>query len=87
MLLKAYSVFDSKSEVFSPPFFLKSRGLAIRQFMELLKDKGTMPGKYPSDFTLFELGDFDDVKGLMIPLGAPNNLGVGTIFLTPESEK
>ena len=60
MIYKVYCVFDSKVEGYLNPFFMRARGEAIRAFSELVNDKSTNFGKYPSDYTLFELGDYSD---------------------------
>ena len=60
MLLKVFTVFDSKAEAYLQPFYGKSKGEAIRSFIEAANDKQSQIGKYPEDFTLFDLGEFDD---------------------------
>jgi hypothetical protein len=60
MILKVFSVYDSKVEVYFPPFMLKNKGEALRGMMELVTDGKSNISKYPEDFTLFELGSFDD---------------------------
>lgn len=81
MILNSYSLFDSKSGTFSPPFFCLSRGIAIRMVMDIMADQNTTPARYPDDFTLFELGNFDDATGVIIS-SAPINLGVVSAFRT-----
>lgn len=63
MILFAFSIFDIKSEVFSPPFFMSSNGEAVRAFKDLANDAGTMIGRHPSDFRLMRLGTFDNATG------------------------
>lgn len=58
------------------PFFMQSHGAAIRAFSDLCDSSDTMCGKHPADYTLFSIGDFDDQKGLIVPV--PHvNLGSG----------
>jgi len=59
MIQKIYSVYDSKAECFLQPFYVKSRAEARRGFEEVANNKETPIGKWPSDYTLFELGSFD----------------------------
>lgn len=63
MILKAYSIRDGKAEAFNPPFFMASKGLAMRGFMDLVNDPNTTIAKYPGDFSLYEIGEFDDSNG------------------------
>lgn len=78
---KVFSIFDSKIGSYMPPFCNRSKGEAIRNVMTALQDKKSAIGMYPSDFTLFELGEFDDESGLMIPHSSPNSIGVLVEFL------
>jgi hypothetical protein len=60
MKLFIYTVYDSKAECYLSPFYCKSKGEALRSFAEIANDKQSQIGKYPEDFTMFELGEFDD---------------------------
>lgn len=80
---KAFSVFDSKAGTFSPPFFQPALGLAVRMFTDLANDKATTVGKYPTDFSLFYIGDFDEATGVLAPLTQHQNLGLAASFIAP----
>ena len=67
-MMKCFTVYDSKAEAFLQPFFMQSKGAAIRGFTELVNDKNHSFGKYPGDYTLFELGSFDEQTGKFVPL-------------------
>lgn len=61
MELKIFTVYDSKTEAYMPPFFMQSTGQAMRSFEDTINhEKEHVFGKHPEDFTLFELGKFDD---------------------------
>jgi len=59
----AFSVYDDKAGVFSPPFFMVNKALAIRFFGELVLDVKTAIAKHPSDFKLFYVGTFNEQAG------------------------
>jgi len=80
MITKAYSLFDVKAAVYGVPFFMHTRGLAIRAFTDLVNDPKSTPYKYPADFTLFEVGEFDDVNGFFKVAVSPVPVGKGTDF-------
>lgn len=61
--MKIYSVYDCKAEAYMQPFFMATKGLAIRGFEQLVNDPKTTVNKHPEDFTLFEIGEFDDTSG------------------------
>lgn len=86
MILKAFAVYDVKAEVYGRPFFLATKGLAIRSFADAAQDKNLDIGKYPSDYTLFEIGTFDDSCGMLKPLDANVPLGTALEYLREQPE-
>lgn len=80
MILKMFSIYDAKAEAFSQPFFVPTKGLAIRSFTDAANDPKTNIHLYPEDYTLFELGEFDDAKALFVPLSTPNPIGLAIEF-------
>lgn len=59
---KVFTVYDSKAEAHLPPFFSATTGLATRAFEDAANKEGHDFNKYPADYTLFELGMFDEIK-------------------------
>lgn len=68
MLLKAYSIYDVKSLAYHTPYFTSTDGAAARSFSDLVNDINTNVGRHPNDYVLYCVGEFDDAKGVMIPL-------------------
>lgn len=68
--MKLYSIFDAKANTFCAPFECVSNGVAIRQLMDLVSDAKTTVSKYPEDFSLYFVGDFDTDSGALLPLGS-----------------
>ncbi len=64
MIHKVYSVYDSKSETYSLPFFVKMEAEAHRYFQTWVNDRNHTFGMHPEDYTLFSTGDYDDANGL-----------------------
>nr|UXQ88144.1 MAG: nonstructural protein [Microvirus sp.] len=58
-----YSVYDSKSESYTIPFFDYAEGRALRSFADCCQDPAHQFGKHPEDYTLFSVGIFDDNTG------------------------
>lgn len=87
--LKAFAIRDTKAESFPrPPIFLVATGMAVRAFADAVQDKTTEIGQHPADFTLFEIGYFDQVEGKLIPrTGGILELGNGLAYITPEQPK
>jgi len=75
MKTKVFSIYDSKVKAFMSPFFMQHQGQAIRAFQGLIADKNTNVGKYPADFTLMEIGTFDEESGRLESLEGKVDLG------------
>jgi hypothetical protein len=65
MKMGVYSVFDKATGAFLPPFFVRSKGEAIRSFSEACSNDGHQFAKHMLDYTLFDLGSFDDNSGVI----------------------
>lgn len=80
MKYPVYSVYDSKVNAYDKPFALRSRGEAIRGWADAANDPQTTICKHPEDFSLMELGHFDDTKGTFENHTVPQNLGLASQF-------
>jgi len=76
MLQFIVCVKDRAAEVFSRPFFVPHRNVAVRDFTdEVNRANGDNPlNKHPDDFDLYLLGQFDDSTGAFIREGSPTVL-------------
>jgi len=86
MVLNIYSIYDSKAEAFEAPFFIRSRGEALRGWIDVVADTNTKFNKHPGDYTLFELGSFDCLSGQFNSLKAKYSLGTGLEVLPKSSD-
>jgi len=75
MILKIFAIYDAKAEAYSAPIFLHTTGLAIRSFIDAASDQSTNFCKYPADYTLFEIGTFDDSTGMIVQNKVHQSLG------------
>lgn len=70
MILRVYSVFDSKLAAFGRPWYELKDASAIRVFTDAVNDGSNVNNqwhKHPEDFSLYYLGEFDDGLGELIP--------------------
>ncbi len=75
-MFKVFSIFDVKAGAcLTPPIFSQTRGTCLRQVQQLLADPNLDFGKYPEDFRLFELGDWDPQAILLKVQDSPEDLG------------
>lgn len=83
MLIKAYSIRDAKADSFSAPFYKNTHGQAERDFQELTKDENSFICKYPEDYDLYYVGQFDVTSGKLETLDTPQHI-VKAIQLKPN---
>jgi hypothetical protein len=81
MIYKIFSVYDSAAEAYLQPFFMPTKGEALRGFSEVVNDKNHQFGRHPDDYTLFELGEYDNTTAVFVMHSAPKSLGVAIEFV------
>lgn len=74
MIHKVYSIRDTKSGVYWQPLHQKTHGEAERTFKSLVEDEKTLIHKYPEDFELYYLGEFNDETGKVDFLDTPQHV-------------
>ena len=67
MIHIVFSIYDAKAQAYLPPFFMHSEAVAVRAFSDGINDKEHAFGRHPSDYTLFNIGNFDDATGKIEP--------------------
>jgi len=81
MILRVFSVYDSKAEAYMQPLFFQTKGLAIRSFSEAANDGKSTISLYPADYTLFELGSYDSDNAKFDLHSTPISVGVAIEFV------
>ena len=76
MKLLAFSIYDSKAEAYIIPFFAPTTGIAIRNFATAAMDPNHQFHIHAGDYTLFEIGEFDQQTGQLTKRDAFVNLGL-----------
>lgn len=87
VILKMFSVFDSKANAYLQPFFAPSAGVAIRNFSDACNQEDHGFHQHAGDFTLFEIGQFDQESGGFQTLKTPINLGLAITFIATEESQ
>lgn len=72
--MKIFSIKDSKAEAYLLPIFAPTVGVAIRIFQNAATKEGTDFYKYAADYTLFEVGTWDEQKGRVTSIDANKNI-------------
>lgn len=87
MILKVYSVFDSKLATFDRPFYMQTDAAAIRGFSDAVNDPNgpvSSWNKHPEDYSLFYLGEFDDQDGTILTTVTKSLVTASALFDTKK---
>jgi len=68
MKLLMFAVYDSKAGAYLQPFFMRSVPEAIRAFTDTVSNPDTAFHRHGEDFTLFQVGEYDDQTGEVSPI-------------------
>lgn len=60
------SVYDEKAQFFSPPMCFKTVAEGTRVFLDECRNSNSVLSQHPEDFSLYEIGSFDDSNGEII---------------------
>lgn len=63
--MKLYSVYDKKAMFFDSPFCVENDIQAARAFDQAVNDPRSTLSKYPADFALYCLGEYDPGTGFV----------------------
>jgi hypothetical protein len=74
--MKVFSLYDSKACTYLQPYYAVTRGAGVRMMSDALADQDSHLRRHAADFTLFELGDFDQSNGCFELYDVHENLGV-----------
>ena len=87
MIIKMFCVFDVKAEAYQPPLFLLTEGQAVRAFGDAIANSNHEFSRHPEDYTLFEVGEFDDKHAGFDLLRSPRVVATGLeLFARSEAK-
>ena len=68
-----FAVRDVKADAYGQPFVSKHVGLAVRGLTDAVNDpqKQSDISRHPEDFSLYEIGQYDDQSGVIDSYDAP----------------
>lgn len=74
--MKVLTVYDSKAAAYLPPFYMRTTAEAVRAYEATSNDPESNMCKYPEDYTLFEIGTWDDNNGEIEMYEVKKSLGL-----------
>lgn len=84
---KIYAVYDKKAMFFSSPMAFDHLPQATRQFEAEVKNTNSQLNHYPEDFALYQIAEYDEMKGLLRSLDTPKHICDASEFLLPFAER
>jgi len=63
MIVKVFTLRDKKVEVFGLPFCAQNEKAAQRMVQQSMEMTNSQIGRYPEDFDVYEIAEFDDNNG------------------------
>jgi len=85
MIQKVFSIYDCKAEAFLPPFYTHNARVAVRMLQKAATDTSHDFCRFAADYTLFEIGEWDDTTGMF--LEQVSHVNHGTILILIGQEK
>lgn len=64
MTKNIYTIYDEKAQAYLQPFFLDTDLVAKRTMFDCLSDPDHNFSRHPADYTLFNIGTFDNSTGV-----------------------
>jgi len=63
--MRIFTVYDTKAAIYGQPFYAVTDGIALRMFSDAVNNNSpdNALNRYPEDFTLYYIGEFDDATG------------------------
>lgn len=74
--MKIFTIYDSKVDTYLQPFFMRTVGEVERSLGSLVSDPEHNFCKYAEDFTLFELGTFNEDTAEINLLNTPHSISL-----------
>lgn len=82
MVLKMFCLYDVKVLIYHPPVFCHNEGHALRVMWQICSQERTQPRLFPDDFSVYEVGCWDDQSGVVVSIvpGPRFVCGVSDLF-------
>lgn len=85
MIHRIFTVHDNAIDAFLRPFFAITSGEAERIFTDTINDVSSPFNRHPADYTLFEVGTYDDATAIIVS-DSPRSIGNALTFLQKDPD-
>lgn len=76
MIVPYFSIYDEKAQEFGPCFPSQTPGAAERSLRDSMRNPDSPHGRYPEDYALYRVFDFDASQGVISETYEPPQLVV-----------
>lgn len=80
-MMKVFSVYDVKAEAYLPPWVAQTTAVALRRFEATAGEPNSDFARFAADYTIFEIGEWNEDNGSIVMYEAKHNLGTALQFL------
>lgn len=81
MIHRLFTIHDQKAKAYLPPSTLHQVGMAVRAFADAINDPTHAFARNPGDYTLCEIGTFDDECAKITTTEVPISHGSGLQYV------
>lgn len=81
---KIFTVLDIKAEAYLQPFFVPTTAFAVRSFAETCNTPDHDFQKFPEDYVLIDLGEYDEQTGIITSHPTPMPMGKALDYRTTQ---
>jgi len=74
MKLLVCTIHDSSAKTYNTPFFTPNQATGQREFLRLIRDETSALHAFPSDYSLYEIAEYDTDTGVMASFSEPHNV-------------
>ncbi|QXP08509.1 MAG: nonstructural protein [Arizlama microvirus] len=68
------TIHDSSAKTYHQPFFTPNQATAQREFLRLIRDETSAVHAFPSDYSLWEIAEFDTDTGVISEFSQIQNI-------------
>lgn len=66
-IVRVFAVQDIQGGFFHPPMCAMTEGMFLRMMSDMVASKGHPYNLHPADYMMYEIGEYDELTGLLTP--------------------
>lgn len=87
MKQQLFTVYDNKARAYQQIFMAPTLAAGMRAFSDVVQDPNTSLAKHPADYTLVQVGEFNENSGILTPKpGGPFPVASAKDFIPDQQQ-